>query len=115
MQIHRILKAILAFSASVLATPVPSPSNYQLLVDEINAFQMESDYSFALISTALSTQKNLLNSFSINTVGNLTLFLPSDAGFLGLKIASLSQSELMQYFSCKILANHRSRSYRCPC
>lgn len=87
---------------SVLAAPAPK-TNYELLVNAITDFQMSSDYSWELIITALGQEKALLNSFSTDTVGNLTLFLPSDAGFLSLNVASLTQNDLYTYLQCNLL------------
>ena len=83
----------LFISAFAAPTPAAADSNYKLLTNSIIEFQSNSDYSWQLIMTALSQEKALLNSFSTSAVGNLTLFLPSDAGFLNLNLASLSQND----------------------
>jgi hypothetical protein len=85
---------------SVFAAPAPE-SNYKLLTDAIDTFQSDSDYTWQLIMTGLAQEKALLNSFSTSSVGNLTLFLPADAGFLSLNLATLSQNDLYTYLQCK--------------
>jgi len=75
------------------------------LTNAIIEFQSNSDYSWQLIMTALSQEKALLNSFSTSAVGNLTLFLPSDAGFLNLNLASLSQNDLYTYLQYHVAIN----------
>lgn len=91
----------LFISAFAAPTPSAADSNYKLLTNSIIEFQSNSDYSWQLIMTALSQEKALLNSFSTSAVGNLTLFLPSDAGFLNLNLASLSQNDLYTYLQCR--------------
>ena len=89
------------FLSSVFSAPADTASNYNLLTTAIQDFQSNSDYTWQLIMTALSQEKALLNSFSTSTVGNLTLFLPADAGFLSLNLATLSQNDLYTYLQCK--------------
>ena len=86
---------------SVVFSAPATPSNYQMLVGAIDDFSLNSDYSYELIKIALGQQKALLNSFSIDSIaGNLTIYMPSDAGFLNLKIASLSENDLYTYLQC---------------
>ncbi|KAJ3359633.1 hypothetical protein HDU91_004852, partial [Kappamyces sp. JEL0680] len=62
MKFATIATALLSLASALPAAT--DKTNYQMLVDAINAFQLTSDYSFQLILAALSQQKNLLNSYS---------------------------------------------------
>ena len=96
--------ALFSLFTSAFVVTAAGDSNYKLLTEAILEFQSNSDYSWQLILTALSQEKALLNSFSTSSVGNLTLFLPTDAGFLNLNLAKISQNDLFTYLQCKI--NH---------
>ena len=96
------LFALFTCAFALPAAKEQKPTNFKLLTDAILEFQSNSDYTWQLIMTALSQEKALLNSFSTSTIGNLTLFLPSDAGFLSLNLASLTQNDLYTYLQCKI-------------
>jgi hypothetical protein len=99
MRFTSILTALLS-SSVVFSAPTPNKSNYELLVEAISEFEETSPYSFALITAALSQAKSLLNAFSPTGLGNLTLFVPSDDGFIDLNLASFSQNDIYTYLQC---------------
>lgn len=74
--------SIAAIISLVASIAIPQATNYELLVNAITSFQDTSDATFELILAALAQEKELLDSFSASTVGNVTIFVPSDAGTL---------------------------------
>lgn len=108
MKLFNIISYLVS-SACVFAAPAPI-TNSKILSDAILAFQETSTSSFELINAALNAQASMLNVFALSNAGEVSLFLPSDAGFLGLNIATVSQNDLYTYLQYHFSLNSLAAS-----